>query len=79
MGNNLTGQLISATYEQLVQISGSILTDGTGSNITSVTVTASYARSFICFTANSAHTSYFSILRFNSLMLLTYQILPHLQ
>jgi hypothetical protein len=43
MGNNLTGQLISATYEQLVQISGSILTDGTGSNINSLTVTASNA------------------------------------
>jgi hypothetical protein len=43
MGNNLTGQQISATYEQLVQISGSILTDGTGSNITSLDITASNA------------------------------------
>ena len=43
MGQNLTGQLISATYEDLVQISGSILTDGTGSDITNLTVTASFA------------------------------------
>ena len=43
MGQNLTGQLISATYEGLVQISGSILTDGTGSNINNLTVTASLA------------------------------------
>jgi hypothetical protein len=52
MGNNLTGQLISATYEQLVQISGSILTDGTGSNITSLDVTASNAVNAL--SANSA-------------------------
>jgi len=52
MGNNLTGQLISATYEQLVQISGSILTDGTGSNITSLDITASNAVSAL--SANSA-------------------------
>jgi hypothetical protein len=43
MGQNLTGQLISATYEDLVQISGSRLTDGTGSNINNLTVTASNA------------------------------------
>jgi hypothetical protein len=43
MGQNLTGQLISATYEDLVQISGSILTDGLGNDITSITVTASEA------------------------------------
>ena len=43
MGQNLTGQLISATYEDLVQISGSILTDGTGVDITSLTVTSSFA------------------------------------
>jgi hypothetical protein len=43
MGNNLTGQLIKDTYEQLVQISGSILTDGTGSNINNLTVTSSFA------------------------------------
>ena len=43
MGQNLTGQLISATYEDLVQISGSgrnILTDGTGSVITNLAVTS---------------------------------------
>jgi hypothetical protein len=45
MGNNLTGQTIASTYEDLVQISGSILTDGTGSNINSLTVTASNATS----------------------------------
>ena len=43
MGQNLTGQLISATYEDLVQISGSILTDGTGSDITNISITASNA------------------------------------
>jgi hypothetical protein len=47
MGNNLTGQLISATYEQLVQISGSILTDGTGSNINSL-ITASKLIQVVC-------------------------------
>jgi hypothetical protein len=43
MGQNLTGQLISTTYEDLVQISGSVLTDGLGNDITSITVTASEA------------------------------------
>ena len=43
MGLNLTGQLISATYEDLVQISGSKLTDGLGNNINSLDVTASNA------------------------------------
>ena len=46
MGQNLTGQTIASTYEDLVQISGSsrnILTDGTGSEITSLAVTASHA------------------------------------
>jgi hypothetical protein len=59
MGNNLTGQLISATYEDLVQISGSarnFLTDGTGSNITSLAVTASFATS-----ASFAQTASFAL------------------
>ena len=46
MGQNLTGQTIASTYEDLVQISGSsrnLLTDGTGSNITNLQVTASFA------------------------------------
>jgi hypothetical protein len=43
MGNNLTGQQINLTYQQLVQISGSIPTDGTGSVITNLNVSASYA------------------------------------
>ena len=46
MGQNLTGQTIASTYEDLVQISGSlrdILTDGTGSEITSLAITASNA------------------------------------
>ena len=43
MGQNLTGQTIASTYEDLVQISGSILTDGLGANIDSLQVTASYA------------------------------------
>ena len=48
MGQNLTGQTIASTYEDLVQISGSarnFLTDGTGSNITSLAITASFATS----------------------------------
>jgi hypothetical protein len=43
MGNNLTGQQINLTYQQLVQISGSSPTDGTGSVITNLNVSASYA------------------------------------
>ena len=43
MGQNLTGQTIASTYEDLVQISGSILTNGLGNDITSLTVTASFA------------------------------------
>jgi hypothetical protein len=43
MGQNLTGQTVSSTYQDLVQISGSVFTDGLGNNITSVDVTASYA------------------------------------
>ena len=43
MGQNLTGKLISNTYSDLVQISGSILTDGLGVDITSLDVTVSDA------------------------------------
>jgi hypothetical protein len=43
MGQNLTGQTIASTYEDLVQISGSVFTDGLGNDITSVTITASNA------------------------------------
>ena len=43
MGQNLTGQLVSATYEDLVQISGSVLTDGLGNDINNITVTSSFA------------------------------------
>ena len=43
MGQNLTGQTIASTYEDLVQISGSILTDGLGNDITNLTITASTA------------------------------------
>ena len=52
MGQDLTGKLISATYEDLVQISGSILTDGLGVDITSIDVTASNAVNAL--SANSA-------------------------
>ena len=45
MGQNLTGQLVSATYEDLVQISGSVLTDGLGNDINNITVTSSFALS----------------------------------
>jgi hypothetical protein len=40
---NLTSQEIKDTYEQLVQISGSALVDGTGSLITSITTPTSFA------------------------------------
>ena len=46
MGQNLTGQQIKDTYQYLVQISGSgrdILTDGTGSLITNLNITSSFA------------------------------------
>jgi hypothetical protein len=43
MGQNLTGQTIASTYEDLVQISGSVFTDGLGNDITSATITASNA------------------------------------
>ena len=52
MGRNLTTLNIKDTYEGLVQISGSILTDGTGSVIPSIEATASFATS-----ASSASTS----------------------
>ncbi len=42
---NLTSQQIKDTYEQLAQISGSVLTDGTGSAVNSLEVSASYATS----------------------------------
>jgi len=43
MGQNLTGKTVSSTYQDLVQISGSVFTDGLGNNITSVDISASYA------------------------------------
>ena len=43
MGFNLTDEFINLTFEQLTQISGSVLVDGTGSAITSLDVTASNA------------------------------------
>ena len=43
MGFNLTNEFIDQTFEQLTQISGSQLVDGTGSLIDSLTITASYA------------------------------------
>ena len=43
MGINLTNKAIQDTYEGLVQISGSQLTDGTGSLIPSLDVSASFA------------------------------------
>jgi hypothetical protein len=43
MGQNLTGQTIASTYEDLVQISGSILTNGLGNNIDIIDVVATSA------------------------------------
>ena len=45
MGQDLTNKSIQSTYEDLVQISGSQLTDGTGSLISSLDITASNATS----------------------------------
>lgn len=43
MGVNLTDLYIDESFQKLVQTSGSIFTDGTGSVITSVNITASHA------------------------------------
>jgi len=43
MGFNLTGNEIKNTYQRLVTISGSVIANGTGSDITNLTVTASNA------------------------------------
>jgi hypothetical protein len=43
MGFNLTGNEIKNTYERLVTISGSIISNGTGSDISNLTITASNA------------------------------------
>ena len=53
MGQNLTGQTIASTYEDLVQISGSILTDGLGNNINNLTITSSFATT-ASYAANAA-------------------------
>lgn len=55
MGQNLGPLNIKDTYQGLVQVSGSLLTDGTGSVIDNVTVTASYATKAT--TADSATTA----------------------
>ena len=52
MADNLSSQYISASFQKLVQISGSQIADGTGSLIDNLTLTASYAT-----TANSALTA----------------------
>jgi hypothetical protein len=43
MGQNLTGKLISNTYEDLVQISGSVITNGLGVDINSLDILVSNA------------------------------------
>ena len=43
MSFDLTNQYISQSFQQLTQISGSVLVNGTGSAINNLTVTASYA------------------------------------
>ena len=56
MGFNLTGNEIKNTYPRLVTISGSIISNGTGSDISNLTVTASNATS-----ASYALTASFAI------------------
>ena len=53
MGQNLTGKTIASTYEDLVQISGSIFTDGLGNDINNITITASFATT-ASYAANAA-------------------------
>ena len=53
MALNLTNQYIDETYPVLVQIDGTILANGTGSAIPSLTVTASSAIS-ASYSANTA-------------------------
>ncbi len=64
MGNNLTNQYIDESFHQLVQISGSQLTDGTGSLIPELDVTASFAldadHATTADTATSATTAAFA-------------------
>jgi len=55
MGINLTNLLIDQTFQQLTQISGSVLTDGTGSLITNLDISASFATE-----ADNANTSDFA-------------------
>ena len=58
MGLDLTNQYIDETFQKLVQVSGSNLTDGTGSVITNLEVTASNAD--FALTANQAVTATFA-------------------
>ena len=55
MGQDLSNLNIQDTYQSLVQISGSFLTDGTGSILTSANISASYAT--IANTASYATTA----------------------
>lgn len=55
MGLNLTNQYIDETFQKLTQISGSFLTNGTGSVITELTLSASNAQH--ASTADSAATA----------------------
>ena len=59
MGYNLTNERIQDTYEQLVQISGSILVDGTGSAVSFSTPSASF--STYASTAGTATTASFAL------------------
>jgi hypothetical protein len=44
MGFNLTNEFIDQSFQQLTQISGSELVNGTGSLINNLTITASQAK-----------------------------------
>jgi len=61
MGINLTNLLIDETFQQLTQISGSVLTDGTGSVITNLDISASFATQ-----ADNASTSDFAQIAISS-------------
>jgi hypothetical protein len=60
MGFNLTGTQVKNTYQRLAQISGSVLTNGTGSVITNLTVVASNATNAVnsLFAVTASYAAY---------------------
>ncbi len=57
MGYNLTNEYIDESFQQLTQISGSVLLDGTGSRIDDLSLTSSHAISS-SYAVSSSHTEF---------------------